>query len=630
MIRNRLFILLCLITAPLSLQGEEPVKYNELLFSDQDQDIFSAPDFDDSSWSPLYTNNSSANGDKRSYWLRVDIDFAGGLPFQSMGVDSSIFPGANELFFNGVSLGKNWVMGSENRYYIKNRIYEIPGSLIKSDGNNILAVRVRKGSHRIFDYMRTSQIVAPYSSLLKRYYLAEFSQIFLIIILLFIAFSLLRGFYNMSKKSIYLILALNIFMSSIFFLLKLNISPPILNNMLITARLQYIALLAIMPTFTLFILRYLRKKVTPFVIAYCLLQLISMLLITVSRSTTIWYTTIGIILPITSIIITAYLVRTLISEMARLKSLVIILASLAAVTVAVTVDLLCFYNIFTIQGYYNYGLLSSLSLTLLHIVIFNLMFKPTCKNYLEHIKRDSSKGAELKEALEKLEENYKRTDNAYFETIKRLSIVAEYRDRETGNHIRRVGFYVKVMAELLGLDKDEVELLQYASYMHDVGKIGIPDRILFKKGPLTDSEWEIMKSHTEIGAGIFHDTESEILKMAREIALYHHEKYDGSGYPYGLKGDEIPFSSQIMAIADTYDALRSERPYKKGFSHEETIKIMSASEGRVNRHHYSPVMLELFLENDALFDIIYNSDFSENSSDNLVEEPEEQLSLNVI
>ncbi len=155
------------------------------------------------------------------------------------------------------------------------------------------------------------------------------------------------------------------------------------------------------------------------------------------------------------------------------------------------------------------------------------------------------------------------------------------------------------------LDSTVIEKMYYAAPMHDVGKVGIPDEILHKNGPLTELEWDIMKSHCEIGASAFAFAESEVLKCAQEIALSHHEKWDGSGYPNGLHGQAIPLSGRIMAVADIYDALRSPRPYKRGFTHEETVSIMTEGDGRTHPEEFDPKLLSLFKEHHQKFNDIF-------------------------
>ncbi len=188
---------------------------------------------------------------------------------------------------------------------------------------------------------------------------------------------------------------------------------------------------------------------------------------------------------------------------------------------------------------------------------------------------------------------YKKLREAYEETITRLSYAAEYKDPETYNHIIRIGLISSFIAERLGFDQDYCYNLKLAAPMHDIGKIGIPDSILLKKGKLEGEEWEIMKRHTIIGYEILKDSSSELLQMAARIALEHHEKYDGTGYPYGKRGEEICPEARITAIADIFDALTSERPYKPAWSVEETLKYMKSIAGS----HIDPRIFNVLLDN---------------------------------
>lgn len=177
------------------------------------------------------------------------------------------------------------------------------------------------------------------------------------------------------------------------------------------------------------------------------------------------------------------------------------------------------------------------------------------------------------------------------EIIHRLSMAAEFKDIETGAHIKRVSEYSAAIAKNLGMSPHEVELILYASPMHDIGKIGIPDHILLKKGKLTPKEWEIMKKHTIIGAQILSNSDFELLEVAKVIALTHHERYDGKGYPQGLKGEDIPIEGRIVSLADAFDALTSKRPYKPAFSIEKSISIIKEERGK----QFDPNIVDTFL-----------------------------------
>jgi putative two-component system response regulator len=175
--------------------------------------------------------------------------------------------------------------------------------------------------------------------------------------------------------------------------------------------------------------------------------------------------------------------------------------------------------------------------------------------------------------------------------VQRLGRATEYRDNETGQHILRMSHTTALLAGRLGWEPADVELILHASPMHDIGKIGIPDAILLKPGKLDDEEWEVMKQHAVIGAELLDGDDSQLLRMAREIALNHHEKWDGSGYPSGLAGTDIPQSARIAAVADVFDALTSVRPYKSAWSTEQAVSYMRDQCGR----HFDPEIIEVFL-----------------------------------
>ncbi len=176
------------------------------------------------------------------------------------------------------------------------------------------------------------------------------------------------------------------------------------------------------------------------------------------------------------------------------------------------------------------------------------------------------------------------------ETLLRLAKAGEYRDEETSNHVIRMAKYARLIAEAMGLDREEAEVIELAAPMHDIGKIGVPDEILLKPGRLPPEEFEIMKRHTLIGHDILKDSPSEYLQMGAVIALGHHEKFNGAGYPYGLKGEEIPLCARIVAVADVYDALTSVRPYKRAWSTKEAMEYLIRHSGS----HFDPRCIEAF------------------------------------
>jgi HD-GYP domain-containing protein (c-di-GMP phosphodiesterase class II) len=198
------------------------------------------------------------------------------------------------------------------------------------------------------------------------------------------------------------------------------------------------------------------------------------------------------------------------------------------------------------------------------------------------------------------------TEEAFMLSIRLLAKAAELHDEVTGNHIIRVNEYSYALARHYGQPKRWCEEIRYSAQLHDVGKMSVDAAVLKKKGKLTPEEWEEMRRHPTYGFEILR--ESPRLLMAADIARCHHEKWDGSGYPAGVKGRAIPLSARIVAIADVYDALRSSRPYKPGFSHEEACRIILEGDGRIDpRAHFDPDLLEVFRANADEMDTIWNS-----------------------
>lgn len=215
-----------------------------------------------------------------------------------------------------------------------------------------------------------------------------------------------------------------------------------------------------------------------------------------------------------------------------------------------------------------------------------------CRNLLDlskHRKIVDQRTVSLERAI--AEATSKVLDREY-ETLFRLAKAGEYRDAETGNHILRMAKYSRLIAEAMGLDRERCHLIELAAPMHDIGKIGVPDSVLLKPGKLDSGEFGIMKRHPLIGFAILEDSSSQFLSLGAEIALGHHEKFDGSGYPGGAKGSQIPMEARIVAVADVYDALVSDRPYKKAWTSEQAVEYLVSSKGT----HFDPECVEAFIQ----------------------------------
>ena len=200
---------------------------------------------------------------------------------------------------------------------------------------------------------------------------------------------------------------------------------------------------------------------------------------------------------------------------------------------------------------------------------------------------------EQKNILEqKVQERTQELEDTRMEVVLRLGRAAEYKDNETGLHVVRMSKIAHLLGTAMGMSEADAKLLLHASPMHDIGKIGIPDDVLLKPGKLDADEWEVMKTHCQIGAEILGDHPSPLMQLARLVALTHHEKWDGSGYPKGLAGEQIPLVGRITAVADVFDALTSERPYKKGWPIEDATQFIKDQAGA----HFDPEVVQKFCD----------------------------------
>ncbi len=210
----------------------------------------------------------------------------------------------------------------------------------------------------------------------------------------------------------------------------------------------------------------------------------------------------------------------------------------------------------------------------------------------QNIKDLKEANSAIEVARKEVFDAHEQLKDASLETIYHLSRAAEQKDDDTHSHIQRISYYSAALAKSLGLSQKDIHKILYASPMHDVGKIGIPDMILLKPGRLTESEFNTMKTHTVLGKEILKDSESSLIQAAEIIAETHHEKWDGTGYPRGLSKDDIPLEGRIVAVADVYDALTSKRPYKEPFDHDVAFRMID----ELKETHFDPHVTEAFFE----------------------------------
>jgi len=258
----------------------------------------------------------------------------------------------------------------------------------------------------------------------------------------------------------------------------------------------------------------------------------------------------------------------------------------------------------------------------LQLGVMDFLEKPVDVDHLIHVVRRAEELIVLKRARRHYQESLKADveaktikirgllgslEDAYAEAVDCLALAAEFKDPETGNHIRRIGEYARLVAAELGWSKERQRVIQLAAPLHDIGKIGTPDNVLLKPGKLIPDEVVVMKQHAENGQRILSSSKHPVMICAANIALGHHERWDGGGYPRGLRGAEVPIEARVTMFGDIYDALRSERTYKPAFDHDKTLSIMLEGDGRTEPSHFDTELLDIFRAKSGGFREIFDT-----------------------
>ena len=586
------------------------VRFNDIktvLIRKGDSSSYKDPEYNDKAWGlisvPSKWNETSFPGWNGICWYRIHIKFPAEMPPNSIGISLGRIFDVDETYFNGGLIGENgsFAPGALNHAYDKNRIYEIPSSLIRPGKDNVISVRVKNYFPLKSGMVAGDYIIDKYDDLLKNYYVGEFIKASFVIFYFTVSCYFLLFYFRRKKAAENLIFGLFCMLFGLYFFLRTGIKYLITGDFMLLQKAEYGILFTLFPLFTQFIIMHFRKKNHFLQYVFYSISLAGLIFILSTNEPVLWdFINTDIIQPSWLISIGTISVI-LIREFKKQHQVRIMLLSFIILIFAVVYDVFISRYMITAPLINKIGFFSPYGFLLFIGSIAFILSGDLVQLY----KENEIKTINLELTLKERDEAYRQIDEAYAEALFRLAHMAELRDEETGTHIKRVGIYIRVLAEKAGFDSNFTNLVSYAAPMHDAGKVGIPDHILFKKGALNAEEWEFMKTHTTIGGKIFEGAKSAVLKLAREIALTHHEKWDGSGYPGGLRGNIIPVSGRLMAMVDVYDALRSLRPYKPEMPNDRVIELIKNGDSRIKPGDFDPVILNTFIRNAGLFNEIY-------------------------
>ena len=574
--------------------------------TNNDDPLFAKTDFDDSSWTtttlPSNWRKSVFPDYSGTVWYRIHATLPSQGPTKPIGISLGAITQTDETYFNGVHIGSttytNGLFNNEN----SPRTYEIPSNIILNGKDNVIAIRVFSNDPHYAGPVSGNFSISYYNTIIMKRFRNEIITIIDIFIYFAVFIFLISSYIHSREKIEMLFLSLFCLSTVLYLLTHSSIFPQYSSIFSTNSALCYIAVFSSLPLLHATLVKHFNSE-TPYAakISYWISALCSVIALFSSPyfSEEVLHL---YVIKIPWLILSFHLMYLLIKKGKTRKESYVILLSCITLFASLIIDFMYDYIFKSSQlPIWRYDTFPTALLLFILINSFLFIFKVYRINndFIIQSKR-------LALALESRDAAYKNMDNAYLEAVERIAITAELREPETENHIRRVRHYSLLMGEKISLDKSYARNLYYASLMHDVGVIGIPDSILFKRNGLTHDERETMKKHTLVGSKIFEGARSPVLIMAREITLTHHERYDGTGYPNGLKGQDIPLSGRIVALADTYDALRSKRHHKTAFSHENAIRILAQGDGKTMPQHFDPVLLDLFIKNNQEFAAIYD------------------------